>query len=188
MSYEELVANFTEPQTRFEVAAQLRAALPESCDALLAGLKEGPPSVRRWCAVVLDHAPHDERIEEALREASKDRNRKVRRAALHALACAHCKPDGCLTTDGVGFLVDGLLSDRSLAVRRTCAGNLMWGQNGRTDRITNAFRQVLATDTDEVLRKRAAVYLAWCELPRDDRVFSEWASEFGERVTQLIEA
>jgi len=188
MSYPELVGRLADPTTRLQIAALLREALPESCDALLAGLTDGPPSVRRWCAVVLDHAPHDSRIEEALRRATKDRNRKVRRAALHALACAHCKPDGCLTTDGVGFLVDGLENDRSLAVRRTCAGSLMWGQAGRSDRVVDAFQHVLATASDKVLRERAAIFLASGELPRGDRVFADWAAEWRRRVAELVGA
>ena len=159
MQYSELVASLREPTTRVEVAARLREALPNSCQALLEGLESGPPSVRRWSAVVLDHAPHDSRIEDALQRAATDKNRKVRRAALHALACANCKPDGCLTTDGIGFLVKGLLHDPSLAVRRTCAGNLMWGQAGRGERIVAAFRQVLDADADDVLRERAAIFL-----------------------------
>ena len=186
MRYADSVMRLREPATRFEVATSLRASLPGSVDALLEGLKSGPPSVRRWCALVLDHAPHDARIEEALRAATKDRTRKVRRAALHALACAPCKPDGCLTTDGVGFLVDGLLNDRSLRVRRGCAGELMWGQAGRSDRISAAFRAILKTDADPVLRERAAIFLAWSEVPRSDRPFAEWHEEWRQRIGDLV--
>src|SRR5256885_10639771 len=96
LTYESLVAALWEPATRRQVADELRRALPDSCDALLDGLRHGPPSVRRWCAVVLDHAPHDERIEQALVEPAADRNKKVRKAGLHALPCARCKPDACL--------------------------------------------------------------------------------------------
>jgi HEAT repeat protein len=186
MVYSELVASLREPSTRLQVAARIREALPESCEALIEGLEDGPPSVRRWCAVVLDHAPHDTRIEQALQRAATDRNRKVRRAALHALACAHCKPDGCLTTDGIGFLVRGLLHDHSLAVRRTCAGALMWGQAGREERIVDAFRQVLATDADQVLRERAATFLASLEVPREGRVYGDWVDEWRRRVAELV--
>lgn len=185
MQYSELVGSLAEPTTRLQVAAQLREALPDSCEALLQGLETGVPSVRRWFAVVLDHAPHDTRIEAALMKASTDRNRKVRRAALHALACAHCKPDGCLTTDGIGIMVDGLLHDRSLAVRRTCAGNMMYGQAGRSERILNAFRHVLANDSDDTLRKRAATYVAFEEVHREGRSHSEWVEELVERIADL---
>lgn len=188
MSYAELVASLAEPSTRRQVAATLRKALPASCDALLDGLANGQPSVRRWSAVVLDHAPHDERIEQALRAAAKDRNRKVRRAALHDLSCGRCKPDGCLSTDGIAFLVDGMLHDRSSAVRRTCAGNLMFGQHGRDDRISDAFRAMLANDTDPVLRRRAAIYLASGDVPRHERPYGEWVREWQRRIAELLAA
>ena len=185
LMYDEWVASLVEPSTRHQVTNRLREALPLSCDALLAGLVNGVPSVRRWCALVLDHAPHDQRIEEALRQATKDRNRKVRRAALHALACAHCKPDGCLTTDGVAFLVEGLLHDRSLALRRNCAGGLMWGHD-ENKQVIEAFRQVLLDDTDAVLRERAAISLASRDVPREGREHSDWAHEWQQRIQELL--
>src|SRR5436305_1404975 len=153
--YENLVATLFEPATRREVADELRQALPDSRAALLDGLRHGPPSVRRWCAVVLDHATHDEGIEQALNEAVGDRNKKVRKAALHALSCARCKPDGCLTTDGVGTLVEAMLHDSSYGVRRNAAGQLMWRQQGDTDAVTSAFRDILAGHADGELPKPA---------------------------------
>lgn len=188
LAYETLVAALWEPATRRQVADELRRALPESCDALLDGLRDGPPSVRRWCAGVLDHAPHDERIEAALVEAARDRNKKVRKAALHALSCARCKPDGCLTTDGVGALLDAMLHDRSSTVRRSSAGALMWGQHGDTEAVRTAFRQILASETDTELRKRAAWSLARQEVPRGDRPFNEWVPEWLARATELASA
>ncbi len=94
-----------------------------------------------------------------MRAATRDRNRKVRRAALNAPGCGVCKPDGCLTTDGVGFLVGAMLADPSTAVRRSCAGNLIWGQSGQSDRITAAFVCLLLDDPDAVLRVWAAIYV-----------------------------
>lgn len=182
--YNELVASLAEPSTRLRVSIQLREALPESLEALLHGLANGAPSVRRWSALVLDHAPHDARVEEALRRATKDRNRKVRRAALHALACAHCKPDGCLTTDGIGFLVEALLNDRSLTVRRNAAGLLMWGEPG--ERVTEAFQYMLTTENDQILRERAAIYLASRDIPREGRAHSDWWPEWSQRIRELL--
>jgi HEAT repeat protein len=185
LTYENLVASLVEPETRRQVADELRQALPDSCDALLAGLRHGPPSVRRWCAVVLDHAPHGERIENALVEAATDRNKKVRKAALHALSCARCKPDGCLTTDGVGTLVEAMLHDRSLGVRRNAAGALMWGQHGDAKAVNRSFRHILDRETDGELRKRAAWAVARQELPRGDRPFKEWIPEWMVRAAEL---
>jgi hypothetical protein len=136
----------------------------------------------------LDHAPHDERIEHALVEAASDRNKKVRKAALHALSCARCKPDGCLTTDGVGTLVDAMLHDRSYGVRRNAAGALMWGQHGETETVTKAFRAVLKSETDAELRKRAAWALARQEVPRGDRPFKEWIPDWMARASELSAA
>jgi len=188
LTYEDLVATLFEPGTRRQVADELRRALPDSCDALLDGLRQGRPSVRRWCAVVLDHAPHDERIEQALVRAAADRNKKVRKAALHALSCARCKPDGCLTTDGVGVLVEAMLQDRSYSVRRSSAGALMWGQHGDTETVTSAFRAVLDRETDSELRKRASWALARQEVPRGSRPFKEWIPEWLARATALAAA
>jgi len=185
LTFENLVATLFEPGARRQVADELRRALPDSCDALLDGLRHGPPSVRRWCAVVLDHAPHDERIEQALVEAASHRNKKVRKAALHALSCARCKPDGCLTTDGVGTLLEAMLQDRSYGVRRSSAGALMWGQHGDTETVTSAFRAVLDRETDGELRKRAAWAVARHEVPRGDRPFKDWIPVWLARATDL---
>jgi HEAT repeat protein len=188
LTYENLVARLFDPDTRRQVADELRQALPDSCDALLDGLRNGPPSVRRWCAVVLDHAPHDDQIEQALVEAASDPNKKVRKAALHALSCARCKPDGCLTSDGVGTLIEAMLHDRSYGVRRNAAGSLMWGQHGDSERVTSAFQDVLNRDTDSELRKRAAWALARNEVPRGDRPFKDWIPLWMARATDLAQA
>lgn len=188
MPYRRMVAALVEPSTRHLLAGRLRAALPGSTDALLEGLRNGAPSVRRWSAIVLDHAPHNDRIEEALRKATADRNRKVRKAAIHALACATCKPDGCLTSDGVGHLVDALLRDRSATVRRTCAGNLMFGQHGRDERVTAAFRQLLDHDADPVLRQRAAMFFAFVDVPRGELSHREWIASLRAHYEELVAA
>src|SRR5687767_4800896 len=143
--------------------------MPASCDALLQGLFQGTPAVRRACAGILDHAPHDDRIERALTAAATDPDWKVRKAALHSLSCAECKPDGCLTTDGVGALISGMLHDPDRRVRMVCAGAMMWGQAGHTERIAVAFRQVLAMSANTQMRERAAIYLASFDVPRPER-------------------
>jgi len=183
MAYEQMVAALADPSMRPLMARRLYAALPGSADALLDGLRDGPPSVRRWCAKVLDHAPQDERVERALLAATHDRNRKVRKAALHSLACTACKPDGCLTTDGVGHLVAAMVNDRSLAVRRAGAGVLMFGQLGRDDRVTSAFEQLLADD-DPILRDRAAMFFAFRDVPRADLEYGEWIAALTARTAR----
>ena len=186
MPYSQLVSSLADPETRWQVADLLRAALPDSKEALLDGLRNGVPSVRRWSALVLDHADHDPEVEDALRLATTDRNRKVRRAALHAMSCAPCKPDGCLTTDGVALLVDSMLHDRSVAVRRTCAGSLMWNQHGRGANVVRAFETLLASADDHVLRQRAAWFLALSDAPFVKGASREWLPAWKARVAELL--
>ena len=161
MQYEQLVAqlNTDDKRTRVALIEQLRALLPDSADAALAGLRDPRPLVRAACAAVLDHADHDDRIERALREATRDPDARVRKSALHSLSCAHCKPDGCVVDDSVDYLVDALLNDSSIRVRRNMAGIMMFGQAGRGPKVTSAFQQ-LVDHEDRVLRERASIYLA----------------------------
>jgi HEAT repeat protein len=181
----DLVAALDDAARKEQASIELRGALPRSCDAVLRGLTHGSPPVRAACAAILDHAPHDERVERALLAALEDSHWRVRKAVLHALSCAECKPDGCLTTDGVGALVDRMLNDPDRRVRLMCAGSLMHGQAGREQRITEAFRRVLATSTNVTMRHRAAFYLAALELPRDEGTHGAWLAAFEQRIVEL---
>ncbi len=163
----------------------LLTALPASQDALLLGLLDERPMVRAGCAAALDHADQDDIVEAALRRAGSDSDARVRKQALHALSCAPCKPDGCLVEDSVTVLVDAMLNDPSIRNRRRIAGELMWGQHGRTPEITAAFARILAEDSDQKLRHRAATYMASNELPRDGRRYGEWIGEWTERIAEL---
>ncbi|HUQ40638.1 MAG TPA: hypothetical protein VM030_10835, partial [Acidimicrobiales bacterium] len=106
MDYDGLVLELGMPWKSEAARSALFDDMPQSCDALLRGLFQGTPVVRAACAGILDHAPHDERIERALVAATGDPDWRVRTSALHSLSCAPCKPDGCLTTDGVGALIN----------------------------------------------------------------------------------
>ncbi len=162
MRYEELVAQLNTDDKRARVALieKLRDLLPDSVDAALAGMRDPRPLAGAACAAILDHADHDDRIEEALRQATRDPDARARKSALHSLSCAHCKPDGCVVDDSVDYLVGALLNDSSIRVRRTMAGIMMFGQAGRGPAVTSEFERVLANDSDKVLRERAAIYLA----------------------------
>lgn len=172
------------PQWR-ETVHQLLTGLPQSRSALLDGLLDPRPMVRAGCAAALDHADQDDIVEEALRRAGCDHDARVRDKALHSIACAHCKPDGCLVDDSLTLLIDALLNDPSVRIRRKVAGGLMWGQHGRTPELTSAFAKVLAESTDRVLRHRAATYLASNDLPREGRNYREWAPEWEAKIVQL---
>jgi HEAT repeat protein len=82
---DELVPQLDDPETRPQAWEQLRARLPGSRDAVIEGLRRGSPVVRRACAGILDHSPHDPLVEQALRAAVEDPDWKVRKAAIHAL-------------------------------------------------------------------------------------------------------
>ncbi|MCA1845390.1 MAG: sister chromatid cohesion protein PDS5 [Actinobacteria bacterium] len=164
----------------------LLAALPDSVSALLEGLFQGTPVVRAGCAAILDHADHDDRIERALIQALNDPDWRVRKAAVHSLSCADCKPDGCLTTDGIGALINGLLHDPDIRVRKSCAGTMMHGQAGRSDRVTAAFRTVLATSPNKMLRERAATYLVSLEVPRESPATRQYYARRNARLAELL--
>lgn len=187
MTWDELVRSLdTADKAEWRATVHtLLTSLPASRHALLEGLLDERPMVRAGCAAALDHADQDDVVEEALRQVTKDRDARVRHMALHALSCAPCKPDGCLVDDSVAILVDALLHDPSIRNRRRVAADMMWGQHGRTPSITAAFAQILAEDTDQKLRHRAATYMASKELPREGRHYGEWVTEWSERVTDL---
>ena len=187
MTWDELVRSLDTPNKAEWRATvhTLLTALPASRDALLTGLLDERPLVRAGCAAALDHADQDDVVEVALRRAGTDADARVRHMALHALSCAPCKPDGCLVDDSVALLVEALLHDPSIRNRRRVAGELMWGQHGRTPAITAAFARILAEDTDQKLRHRAATYLASNDIPREDRPYREWVAEWNGRIEEL---
>lgn len=163
----------------------LLTSLPASRDVLLDGLLSDRPMVRAGCAAALDHSDQDDVVEQALRKAVADNDARVRHMAQHALSCTPCKPDGCVVEDSVDLLLDAMLHDTSIRNRRRIAADFMWGQHGRTPQITAVFAQILAEDTDQKLRHRAATYLASNELPREGRHYGEWLGEFSSRVNDL---
>ena len=164
----------------------LRDALPDALPLVLAAAGSERWLVRAGALAVLDHAAQSDEVEQALLRAAGDEHARVRRSALHSLACRHCKPDGCLTEGAVDVLVDALLHDPSIRLRRTVAGELMWGQHGRSSSIVEAFRHLLGHDHDPVLRQRAATFLASCELPRGERPHREWIGPWERRISELV--
>jgi hypothetical protein len=160
-----------------------------SPDDLLLQLRHPLPAERLAAARALDHAPQTSEVEHALRDAScTDPDAMVRKWSLHALGCMTCKPDGVCSADVVGAFVHALLHDRSAKVRRFAAGGMMWGQLGRDARIGDAFRNVLATSTEGILRERAATYLASGDVPRGDRPHREWIVDWQRRYDELLVA
>lgn len=159
-----------------------------SVEDLLRQLRDPDPKVRLLAAAGLDDVLATPEIEHALRDAARDPDAKVRRAAMHALTCAHCKPDGCLAPEAVDVVVDALLHDPSIRNRRWAAGVTMWRQSGSGERLVDAYRETLATSDDRVLRERAATFLASCEIPKGDRPHREWIAEWQPRFEALLSA
>jgi hypothetical protein len=188
MKYEVLVEQLcTEKKPdRLRLTGDLQRALPESLDAVLAGLTDARPLVRSACAAVLDDSQQDERVELALRAACRDRDARVRHNALHSLGCVHCKPDGCVPSDSVDVMLDALLHDPSIRLRRKMAGEFMHRQHGAGPNVVGAFERILANDTDRVLRMRAAIFLTGLELPRiDGRLTRQLVEQRAARVVEL---
>jgi HEAT repeat protein len=152
--------------------------VPSDVDELLAQLRAPERDVRLTAAIALDDVAATEEIERARRDAARDPDARVRRAAMHSLSCAHCKPDGCLGPGAVEVLVDALLHDPSIRNRRWAAGVTMWTQAGAAPALVAAYREVLASSSDRVLRDRAATFLASLELPRGDRPYRQWRADW----------
>lgn len=151
-------------------------------------LRSPDRDVRLAAAAALDDLPQTPEIEQALLSATRDVDAKVRRAAMHSLTCAHCKPDGCVAPQHADVVIDALLHDPSVRNRRWAAGMTMFAQLGTSDRLTDAFRTVLATADDRVLRERAASYLAGVEHPRGAQAHGDWLPAWKARVAELLTA
>lgn len=160
--------------------------IPSDVEELLVQLRSPLASDRLDAARLLDDVAATPEIDRALLEAARDQDAKVRRAAMHSLSCAHCKPDGCLGPAAVDVLIDALLHDVSIRNRRWAAGVTMYAQVGAPSRLIDAYRHVLATTTDRVLRERAATFLAALELPRGDRPYAEWLAEWEPHRQRLL--
>jgi hypothetical protein len=187
VSFQPLIERLALPAKAERVRAveELRAALPESRDEVLAAMSSPRWEVRAAAAAVLDHAEQDSEVERALIVASGDVDARVRQSALHSLACAHCKPEGCLQPGSVELLIDGMLHDPSIRLRRKLAGELMWAQHGRGEEVVAAFRLVLEGDSDRTLRERAATFLASCDVPRSSMPYREWIGAWRRRIDEL---
>ena len=160
--------------------------VPSDLDELLEQLRSPLQPERLAAARLLDDIAQTPEVERALTDAGmSDPDPMVRKWSLHALVCTHCKPDGVCTTDVVGVLVHALVNDRSAKVRKFAAGLLMWNHDGDL-RIEAAFRTVLASSPQKLLRERAAIFLASRDLPRGERAHREWAPEWKRRIEELL--
>jgi len=188
VDYAELLGELQrdEKDRRRAAVAALRDELPRSRSAVLTALDSGGWQVRASAAAVLDHAEQDSDVERALLGAARDPDARVRQSALHSLACARCKPDGCVTDAATDVLVDALMNDPSIRLRRKIAGELMWGQHGRGEVVTAAFHQLLTSSDDRTLRERSATFLASSDIPRTSMPYREWIGAWKRRIAELL--
>jgi HEAT repeat protein len=123
---------------------------------LVAGAAHRSPKVRAACVALMDHLG-DERCCQALGLALRDASPLVRRHAVHAVGCQKCKAHP-LPIDVVGALIERVLVDSSVRVRRVAAHQL--GLQPHDPRAIEALERVIAEDHDAGLVSRARHALA----------------------------
>ena len=139
-------------------AFALLRALPEAqLRPLVVAASDHPDwRVRRHCCRLLDDLTLTDDSLAALRARLDDDHPKVRRAALHALICEGCKPDGCALD--VRPLFERMIEDPSAGVRSTVVGPLSWRND--TDWARPLLERVAASDRSAELRTLAQHGLA----------------------------
>lgn len=164
--YDDLVGKLEQVEGKEQVILALRAGGEDAKPALLRGMHHPAWRVRQGCLRVLDHTIVDDATRRVVLDALGDPHRKVRGAALHVLGCEVCKPEGYCGIEGVDIeatYLDIARHDRSRRVRQSAISSLMW-RSALDDRVVDAMREVLASDADDDLRRRAAWVLAYPEI------------------------
>jgi HEAT repeat protein len=100
---------------RYEAYKSLFAQGQTVLDDAVRGLRHANPKVRRACADLMDHLA-DDRCVPPLLELITDEVPRVRRQAVHSLACQRCKPIP-LQTDLTEVLIEIALNDPNVKVR-----------------------------------------------------------------------
>ena len=116
---------------------------------------------RHGCRLLDDLTLTDESLV-ALTTCLQDDHPKVRRAALHSLACERCKPDGCALD--TRLLFERMITDPSASVRAMVVGPLSWRNDAAW--ATPLLERVAESDRSAELRSLARQGLA--RLARQD--------------------
>jgi len=124
--------------------------------AVLRGLDDHRPRVRRGCLDFLDHHASTLCINNLRRLALNDPVADVRRAAVHAIACVRCKPEP-LDESGIDFVASVALHDPSRKVRRAAVSQL--GDQSPNARAAEALTAVLNAETEYDIRRQAHLAL-----------------------------
>ena len=186
-NYDDLVGELERVEGKEQTILTLRSGGEDAKPALLRGMRHPAWRVRHGCLRVLDHTIVDDPTRLAVLEALRDPHRKVRQAALHVLGCEVCKPEGYCGIDGVDIeaaYLDIARHDRSRRVRQSAISALMW-RSALDARVVEAMREVLTTEADDDLRRRAAWVLAYPEIVGIAAPV-ERTARFEEAVRQLL--
>lgn len=130
----------------------LREGGRATLNAMKQAFNHGDWRVRRECVAYMDHHA-DETCVRGLIKALQDPSQTVRRLAIHSLSCDRCKPSP-IASDVIPFIIGVIENDRSLRVRRS-ALSLLSGRK-HDPRITALLKKILATESDQKMRKLAA--------------------------------
>lgn len=140
-----------------DVIAQTPSLWAQLVDVLMLGLAHANPRVRYECAHMLD-VYDDGRAPAALAPLIDDPVPRVRRMAIHALVCDACKTTPApWSLDICQRIADRALRDESVQVRRHAVWTLPkcgWSL------LVATYTEVLARETDAIVRKAAAQGLA----------------------------
>lgn len=121
-----------DPQQNQAVFPLLKALPAEELRPLaVEGTRHANPRVRRRCCQLLDDLSLAPDTLAALEACTADPDPRVRGAALHALACENCKPDGVCLDQRV--IAERAAGDPSASVRRGVAMNLVWNPEQSDD-------------------------------------------------------
>ena len=141
-----------------EGAFALLQALPEDelRPLVLGAVTDADWRIRRSCCRLLDDLTLTPESIAALTARLDDVHPKVRRAALHSLACERCKPDGCALD--IRPLFARMARDPSAAVRSMVVGTLSWQNDSAW--AAPIFAEAAASDPSAEVRALAAHGLA----------------------------
>lgn len=142
LSNQQLIELLASPDWRVRQPAfeSLTTQGPAAINDLVQGLKHPHSNVRWWCAQMLDHAADDTCVP-ALFDLLHDPVPRVRRMAVHALACQRCKV-APLQADMTDMLIDFALHDPNLKVRGEAVFGLAFVP--ADPRVVAALQQVIA--------------------------------------------
>jgi HEAT repeat protein len=125
----------------------------DTTDALRRGLNSPNPRVREGCCIVLDHHLDALAVPELVANLDHE-DARVRRWAMHALACDRCKEGECRPgeDDSIPLAMRALFEDPEYHVRKEAAALLGPSAHSRPE-VIDALRRAHAQDPHPLVRK-----------------------------------